>query len=70
MSNCDSRVAVDKETVKGMLLQLGGIDVSDEELDRVLPAVQAYVDSIARLDEGLDLRKATPGWVFRVNPEE
>ena len=61
-------MTVNRGTVRAILLELGGITVTDEELDALVPAVQAYVDSIAKLDAELDLTQVPPGLVFRADP--
>ena len=42
--------------------------MTGEELDALVPAVQAYVDSIAKLEADLDLTQVPPGLVFRADP--
>ena len=45
---------VSKETLRAMLSELGGLEMTDEELAKAVPLVQAYVDRMAKLKE-LDL---------------
>ena len=45
---------VTRELLRSMLDAFGGLEMSDEELDSVLPMVQMYADQAAKLDE-LDL---------------
>ena len=45
---------VTRELLRAMLDTFGGLEMSDEELDNVLPIVQGYADQAANLQE-LDL---------------
>lgn len=47
-------MSVTRETLRRMLEELGGLEMTDEELARVAPHVQNYVEQAAKLKE-LDL---------------
>ena len=57
-------MAVTKETLRSMLSELGGLEMSDEELDQALPTVQAYVDRLAKVKD-LDLSKVMSARLLR-----
>lgn len=42
-------MAVSKETLRRMLAEMGGLEMSDEELEGALPSVQAYADLAPKL---------------------
>ena len=50
-----------------MIRDLGGIPLTDEELDMLVPVVQANVDGMAKLEE-VDLAEVLPGHVFHAEP--
>ena len=63
-----NEVSVTKDTLKAIIQDLGGVPMTEEQLDAVLPAVQAHVAAMATLDE-VDLSEVLPGHIFRVQPD-
>ena len=61
-------MAVSRETLRGMIDDFGMIPLTDEELDYILPAVQAQVDAMARLDADVDLSMVPPGAIWHAEP--
>ena len=59
---------VTKATLRAMIAELGLIPLTDEELDIVLPQVQAHRDAMEKLDKALDLSMVAPGSVFFAEP--
>ena len=59
---------VTRETLRGMIDDFGMIPLTDEELDYLLPAVQAQVDAMAKLDAEVDLSMVPPGAIFHAEP--
>ena len=57
---------VTRETLRRMLQELGGLEMSDEELDRVLPHVQSYLDIAAKMEQ-LNLRGVLAGRLLRAD---
>ena len=49
-----STVALGKETLKAMARDYGGFELSDEELEKVAPALEQYLEEMGKLRE-LDL---------------
>ncbi len=47
-------MAVSNETLKAMIRDYGGFDLSDEELDKIRPELEFYMEELKKL-EGLDL---------------
>ncbi len=47
-------MALSNETLKAMIRDYGGFDLSDEELDKVRPELEFYMEELKKL-EGLDL---------------
>ncbi len=47
-------MAPSNETLKAMIRDYGGFDLSDEELDEVRPELEFYMEELKKL-EGLDL---------------
>ena len=47
---------------------LGGVSMTEEQLDAVLPAVHAHIDAMTTLDE-VDLSEVLPGHIFRSQPD-
>ncbi len=47
-------MAISNETLKAMIRDYGGFDLSDEELDKVRPELEFYMEELQKL-EGLDL---------------
>ena len=58
---------VSKETLKAMTA-LAGLELSDEQLDGLLPQAQKAAEDAASLD-GLDLEGIEPAVVFRAGQE-
>ena len=50
----EANMPVTKEMLRAMLETLGGLDMTDEELEKAVPQVQIYVDQSAKLKQ-LDL---------------
>ena len=61
-------MSVSKDTLKAMIRDLGGVSMTEEQLDAVLPAVQAHIDAMTTLDE-VDLSEVLPGHIFRSQPD-
>ena len=61
-------MSVSKDTLKAMIRDLAGVPMTEEQLDTVLPAVQAHVEAMTTLDE-VDLSEVLPGHVFRIQPD-
>ena len=51
---------VTKEMLRAMLESLGGLDMTDEELEKAVPLVQIYADQSAKL-QALDLSEVYSG---------
>ena len=49
-------MSVSKETLRQMLEEFGGLEMTDAELNAVLPQVQSYTETAAKLRQ-LDLSK-------------
>ncbi len=47
-------MALSNETLKAMIRDYGGFNLSDEELDKVRPELELYMEELKKLD-GLDL---------------
>ncbi len=47
-------MALSNETLKAMIRDYGGFDLSDEELEKVRPELEFYMEELKKL-EGLDL---------------
>lgn len=58
---------VTKEMLRAMLETLGGLDMSDEELEKAVPQVQIYADQSVKLQQ-LDLSKVYSGRLL--HPED
>lgn len=58
---------VTRETLKTMTREFDLVPLTDEELDIVLPNVQAMVDGLKQL-EGIDLSEVRVSHVFRADP--
>ena len=59
---------ITKETLKTMIEDFGFLHLTDEELEIILPAVQAQADAITKLDAAVDLSMVPPGAIFRAEP--
>lgn len=57
---------VTRELLRGMLEAFGGLEMSDEELDSVLPMVQMYADQSAELQE-IDLADVVSARLLRAD---
>ena len=57
-------MSVSKDTLKSIIRDLGGVPMTEEQLDAVLPAVSAHLEGMAALDE-VDLSEILSGHVFR-----
>ena len=59
-------LAISKETLKAIIRDYGGFQLSDDELDLVAPEVEAYLAEASQLDE-LDLSTVLSGRLLRVS---
>ena len=59
-------MAIEKETLKAMIRDFHGFDISDEELDLVKPALDNYLDQVEKLRE-LDLSSVMSSRLLRAN---
>ena len=57
-------MAIEKETLKAMIRDFHGFDISDEELDLVKPALDNYLDQVEKLRE-LDLSSVMSSRLLR-----
>jgi len=44
-------MAISNETLKAMIRDYGGLELSDEELDLVRPEIESYMESMAGIEE-------------------
>ena len=44
-------MAISNETLKAMIRDYGGLELSDEELDLVRPEIESYMESMAEIEE-------------------
>ena len=59
-------MAIEKETLKAMIRDFHGFDISDEELDLVKPALDNYLAQVEKLRE-LDLSSIMSSRLLRAN---
>ena len=59
-------MAIEKETLKAMIRDFHGLDISDEELDLVKPALDNYLAQVEKLRE-LDLSNVMSSRLLRAN---
>ncbi len=59
-------MAIEKETLKAMIRDFHGFDISDEELDLVKPALDNYLAQVEKLRE-LDLSSVMSSRLLRAN---
>ncbi len=59
-------MAIEKETLKAMIRDFHGFDISDEELDLVKPALDNYLAQVEKLRE-LDLSGVMSSRLLRAN---
>ena len=59
------RMAVSKETLKAIIRDYQGFDLSDEELELVTPEMENYMAAVEKLRE-LDLSNAMSSRLLRV----
>ncbi|MCH8282906.1 MAG: hypothetical protein J4O03_09050 [Chloroflexi bacterium] len=57
-------MAIEKETLKAMIRDFHGFDISDEELDLVKPALDNYLAQVEKLRE-LDLSSVMSSRLLR-----
>ena len=57
-------MAITKETLQGMIREFHGIELSDEELDLITPALDSYLAEVEKLRE-LDLSDVMSGRILR-----
>ena len=53
-------MAISNETMKAMVRDYRGIELSDEELDLIRPEVESYLEAVAGIEE-LDLASLMSG---------
>ena len=44
-------MTISNETLKAMIRDYGGLELSDEELDLVRPEIESYMESMAEIEE-------------------
>ena len=44
-------MTISNETLKAMIRDYGGLELSDEELDLVRPEIESYMESMAGIEE-------------------
>ena len=59
-------MAIEKETLKAMIRDFHGFDISDEELDLIKPALDNYLEQVEKLRE-LDLSSIISSRLLRTN---
>lgn len=59
-------MALSDETLKAMIRDYGGFDLTDEELELIRPALEFYLDEVEKLRE-LDLSDVLSGRLLRVD---
>ncbi len=57
-------MAITKETLQAMVREFHGIDLSDEELEMIAPALDSYLAEVENLRE-LDLSNVMSGRILR-----
>ncbi len=57
---------ISKETLKAMIREYGGIQLSDAELDLVTPEVESYLKEVGQLRD-LDLSAVMSGRLMRAD---
>ncbi len=57
-------MAISKETLRGMIRDYGGFELSDEELELVLPEIDVYLGEVELLRE-LDVSKVVSSRLLR-----
>ncbi len=57
-------MAITKDTLKAMIREFHGMELSDEELDIVAPALDSYLAEVENLRE-LDLSEVMSGRILR-----
>ncbi len=57
-------MAITKDTLKAMIREFHGMDLSDEELEIVAPALDSYLAEVENLRE-LDLSNVVSGRILR-----
>lgn len=58
---------VSKETLRKLLAEFNGLEMSDEELSEALPVIQDYLDGLDSIKD-LDLSSVIPSRLPRINP--
>ncbi len=58
-------MAITKETLQAMIREFHGIELSDDELEMVAPALDGYMVEVEKLRE-LDLSDVMSGRILRV----
>jgi Asp-tRNA(Asn)/Glu-tRNA(Gln) amidotransferase C subunit len=59
-------MAISRETLRGIIRDYQGLEVSDEELDHLLPEIENYVAAVQELRE-LDLSDVMSGRLLNVD---
>ena len=66
MSQEVTELALSDETLKAVIRDYGGFDLTDEELELIRPALEFYLDEVEKLRE-LDLSDVLSGRLLRVD---
>ena len=61
-------MAVTQETLRRMIDEMGLVPVSDEEMERIVPMLDHFLEGVQKLRD-LDLSEVPGAHVFRPEPE-
>ena len=59
-------MAISKETLRGIIRDYQGLEISDEELEHILPEIENYVAAVQEIRE-LDLSNVMSGRLLNVD---
>ena len=59
-------MSVSKETLQRMLREFGGVELSDDELERALPTIHVHLDLAEQLRK-LDLTEVRPARLMKLD---
>ena len=59
-------MAISRETLRGIIREYQGLEISDEELEHVLPEIENYVAAVQELRD-LDLSDVMSGRLLKVD---
>ena len=62
-------MSISKDTLKAMIRDFNGFELSDEELDLIKPELDAYIAEVEKLRE-LDLTQVVSARLFRAQEGE